>query len=86
MSKPRFKLRLVNAERPLAPLSRAEKLAQAKAYLQRRGIYILDQGSPKPRWGTPGEPPRILPAVEQRGVPNFLQRIAERFATAWHGK
>ncbi len=55
--KPHFRLRLVAPkERPLAPLSRAEKLAQAKAYLQRRGIYILDKGTPKPQWGVPGTP------------------------------
>ncbi len=51
--KPRLRLRLVRAERPLAKLSQAEKLAQAKAYLQRRGIYILDQGTPAPKWGHP---------------------------------
>ena len=52
--KPRIRLRLVpRSERPLANISRAEKLAQAKAYLQRRGIYILDQGTPKPTWGIP---------------------------------
>ncbi len=51
--KPRMKLRLVRTERPLAKLSHAEKLAQAKAYLQRRGLYILDQGTPAPKWGIP---------------------------------
>ena len=53
MSKVRFRLRLVTPERPLAKLSYAEKLAQAKAYLQRRGIYILDPGSRRPGWGIP---------------------------------
>ena len=53
--KPRLRLRLVRAERPLARLSQAEKLAQAKAYLQRRGLYILDQGTPAPQWGIPGK-------------------------------
>jgi hypothetical protein len=54
--KPRTALRLVApAERPLAKLSHAEKLARAKAYLQRRGIYILDRDAPRPKWGVPGK-------------------------------
>ena len=52
--KPRIKLRLVAPQRPLAKLSQAEKLAQAKAYLQRRRKYILDRNTPKPGWGIPG--------------------------------
>ena len=59
-----MKLRLVApAERPLAPLSRAEKLARAQAYLQRRGIYILDRGTPKPKWGVAGEIPNVEPPL-----------------------
>ena len=59
MSKPHFRLRLVKPrERPLAPLSRAEKLANAKVYLQQRGIYVLDRGTPRPKWGTPNELPK----------------------------
>ena len=52
--KPRIKLRLVAPQRPLAKLSQAEKLAQAKAYLQRRGIWVLSPGTPKPSWGIAG--------------------------------
>ena len=36
---------------PAAPASSADKLSRAKSYLQRRGIYILDHGTPKPKWG-----------------------------------
>ena len=69
--KQRFKLRLVlPAERPLGTLSRAEKLAHAKAYLQRRGIYVLDKGTPKPRWGVGGEIPKELNEA-------FARRTAE---------
>ncbi len=47
-------LRLVRIkERPLAKLSQAEKLAQAKAWLIGRGKYILQPGAPKPSWGVP---------------------------------
>ena len=54
--KPRIKIKLrlvAPAERPLARLSHAEKLAQAKAYLIGRGKYILQPGAPKPAWGIP---------------------------------
>lgn len=68
--KPHFRLRVVKTkERPLAPLSRAEKLAQAKAYLQRRrplaplGLYILTKGTPKPSWGLPNYLPPVLNAA-----------------------
>lgn len=60
MSKPRFKLRLVKKERPLGPLTRAEKLAAAIGYLRERGLYLLDRGTPRPRWGLPNEQPREL--------------------------
>ena len=54
------RLRLVRpALRPLAKLSRAEKLAAAIAYLRRRGIYVLDQDTPRPKWGVPGAPDKI---------------------------
>jgi len=62
-AKPRMKLRLVPQERPLAPLTRAEKLTQAKAYLQRRGLYILDRGTPKPKWGLSNDQPKELNAA-----------------------
>ncbi len=53
-------LRLVRTkERPLAVLSMAEKRANALAYVKRRRIYILDQGTPKPNWGH-GDP-KALP-------------------------
>ena len=85
--KPHIRLRLVpSAERPLGPLSRAEKIAKAIAFLRSRNRYVLDIGSEKPKWGHPGEPPRALPAVEQRGMPTFFERIAERLANAWSGK
>jgi hypothetical protein len=55
--KPHFRLRLVRQqERPLAPLTRAEKLAQAINFLRSRNRYILDQGAAKPAWGRPGMP------------------------------
>ena len=55
--KPRMKLRLVApVERPLGPLSRAEKLAKAIAWLRARNRYVLDKGSEKPQWGVPGTP------------------------------
>ncbi len=57
MVKTRMKLRLVTpAERPLAPLSRAEKLAKAIGWLRARNRYVLDQGASKPGWGVPGLP------------------------------
>ena len=50
------RLRLVRSgERPLAKLSRAEKLAAAIAYLRRRNKYVLDRGTPAPKWGIPGK-------------------------------
>ena len=55
--KPRLRLVLPDG-RPLANLSRAEKLAQAIAYLQRRGLYIMDRNTPRPKWGTPNEVPK----------------------------
>ena len=58
--KPRIRLRIVApAERPLAPLTRAEKLVAAVAWLRSRGRYVLDQGSRQPKWGVPGEPPKV---------------------------
>lgn len=48
-------LRLVQpADRPLANLSRAEKLAKAIAYLRERNLYVLDRGTRAPKWGVPG--------------------------------
>lgn len=57
-------LRLVRTkQRPLANLSRAEKLARAIAYLRNelptrnqtgRNLYLLDQGTPA-KWGIPGK-------------------------------
>ncbi len=54
--KPRFKLRLVPEDRPLAPLTRAEKLANAIGWLRSRGRYVLDRGSSKPAWGLAHQP------------------------------
>jgi len=65
VSKPRFKLRLVPRERPLAPLSRAEKLASAIGYLRARGKYLLDAGTPKPRWGIAGDWPKVKTTVSR---------------------
>lgn len=56
-AKPRIRLRLVPQQRPLGPLTRAEKLAKAIAFLRTRGRYVLDAGSPKPRWGKAHEVP-----------------------------
>ena len=61
--KPRMKLRLVPASaRPLGPLSRAEKLVKAIAWLRARRRYVLDRGTPRPKWGTPHQ----LPAEDRR--------------------
>lgn len=62
MSKPRFKLHLVPKQRPLAALSRAEKLAAAIGYLRGRNRYVLDAGSRRPAWGVPGDPPKVRTA------------------------
>ncbi len=64
------RLRIVREpERPLAALSRAEKLAKAIAYLRQRGKYVLDIGSAKPRWGVCGELPErpnpLLTKIEE---------------------
>ena len=83
--KPRFKLRLVKPERPLGPLSRAEKVARAKAYLQRKGefarlgasIYVFDRGTPKPKWGVPGEPAIRTQKVSYRAQSSFFERVAD---------
>ena len=58
MTKPRIRLRIVPKpeERPLAPLTRAEKLASAIAFLRERGAYVLDKGARRPSWGVPGSP------------------------------
>lgn len=51
--KPRIRLRLVAADRPLAALTRAEKLAAAIGWLRSRNCYVLDANSRKPGWGIP---------------------------------
>ena len=51
--KPRIRLKLVPTERPLGPLSVAEKRAKAIAYLRSRRLYVLDKGTPA-KWGVPG--------------------------------
>jgi len=53
MGKPRIRLRLVAKERPLAALSRAEKLASAIGWLRSRNRYVLDTDSVRPKWGVP---------------------------------
>lgn len=63
MSKPRFKLRLVTQDRPLAKLSHAEKLASAIAYLRSRNRYILDRTA-KPAWGIPYAQPEESPLMK----------------------
>lgn len=66
MVKPHLRLRLVKPrERPLAPLSRAEKLAQAIGWLRQRGRYVLDTGTPKPKWGVPGDPPKVRTTIRK---------------------
>ena len=57
-------LRLVRVkQRPLANLSRAEKLANAIAYLRSRNRYILD-GATKPDWGIPYAQPEESPLMK----------------------
>ena len=67
MADPKPRLRLI-AGRPVSDKPRVrmvpaqpaaktmqERLSDAIAYLRRRGIYVLDKGSPKPNWGVPGK-------------------------------
>ena len=62
--KVRFKLRIVPREsRPLANLSRAEKLAKAIAFLRERNRYILDQRTQRPAWGVPGDWPKVRTTI-----------------------
>ena len=77
MTKPNFKLRLVPRSRPLAALSRAEKIAAAIGYLRSRGRYVLDAGSRRPSWGVPGDPTVKPQKVNYRSAPTFFGRIAE---------
>lgn len=74
-------LRIVKPQdRPLAKLSQAEKLAQAKAYVQRKGIYILDKGTPKPKWGRPGLPADLhTPASAGSKPASLTQRLKHLF-------
>ena len=52
------RLRLVpSQDRPLGPLTRAEKLALAIAYLRDRNLYVLDRWARRPQWGVAGEIP-----------------------------
>ena len=56
---PKPRMRLVDGKAvPVGPQTYADKLARAKAYLQRRGIYVLDKGARRPKWGIPGEIPQ----------------------------
>lgn len=69
------RLRLVRSvERPLAKLTRAEKLAVAIAYLRRRNIYVLDQGAKKPKWGIPFEDVKAPNAELAREIANADRR------------
>ena len=67
--KPHLRLRLVRSPRPLGPLTRAEKLAVAIKFLRERGLYVLDIGARRPKWGTPNELPkedtRLLKALTE---------------------
>ena len=51
MTKPHLRLVRVK-ERPLATLTKAEKLANAIAFLRERRIYVLDRGTPA-KFGIP---------------------------------
>jgi len=82
--KPRLHL-VLPTKRPLTHLTRAEKLAHAKAYLQRRGLYVLDRGTPKPKWGIPGEPPRVTVSGTYRGLPTLIEQFSEQIRTLWGG-
>ena len=85
--KPRIRLHLVESqERPLAPLTRAEKLAKAIAWLRSRNRYVLDRGSERPKWGVPGEMEKRRIEGSYHGMPTLLERIADRFRIAWKGK
>jgi len=93
--KPHFRLRLVKPrERPLGPLTRAEKLARARAFLQgtgefsylKRNIYLLDPGTPKPKWGVAGDPPKPLYKDGYRSLPNIIERMASGIRDLWSAK
>lgn len=86
MTKPHFRLRLVKEDRPLAPLSRAEKVAKAIDFLRSRNRYVLDKGAIRPKWGVAGEPKRNAQRVSYRSVPTLMERFAETISTLWSGK
>ena len=86
MTKPHI-LRLVPAAaRPLANLSRAEKLHNAIGWLRQRGRYVLDQGSTAPKWGVAGEPKRVAQRLTYRSAPTLIERFAETISTLWSGQ
>lgn len=53
--KPRFRLiagRPVEAKPRVRLVLQPSPLERAIAYVRERGIYILDRGTPAPKWGT----------------------------------
>ena len=71
---PRLRLHLVKTDRPLGPLTRAEKLALAIAYLRDRNLYLLDRGTCRPQWGVAGEIPQDVSADLARIVSEMDRR------------
>ena len=68
-------LRLVpSQDRPLGPLTRAEKLALAIAYLRDRNLYLLDRDTHRPNWGVAGEIPQDVSADLARIVSEMDRR------------
>ena len=91
--KPRIKLRVVPpavqrpAEHiPVPVLSDAEKLAEAIAWLRQRGRYVLDRGTPAPKWGVAGEPKRVPQRIIYRSAPTIMERFAETISTLWRAQ
>jgi len=44
-------LRVIAGRPIVTKTTMQQKLEKAINYLRERGIYVLDQGSPKPKWG-----------------------------------
>jgi hypothetical protein len=60
--KPRFKVvagRPMEIKPRLRPVPVESKLEAAIRWLRDRGLYILDKGTPRPKWGIAGDVPPI---------------------------
>ena len=56
--KPRLRVianRPVTDKPHLRVVQQESKLEAAKKWLRDRGLYILDKGTPAPKWGIPGK-------------------------------